>query len=195
MSMAKSLGGMGFHDLYGFNLALLGKHCWNFIINPNSPVARVFKARYFNNTSFFEATRGGGASFVWSGLWQAKEVLKKGYKWVLGDGQSIRICQDPWIRGNENSLLDGTYANLSNESKVCELMVPEERRWDVNKVTNLFTVSDATAILAVPIPRVQVPDRIAWTSSVDGLYNVKSGYRFWQQHFSESRHGFVHKGG
>lgn len=43
MSMSKSSGGLGFRDLYGFNLALLGKHCWSLINNPNSLVARVFK--------------------------------------------------------------------------------------------------------------------------------------------------------
>lgn len=45
MSVAKSEGGLGFRNLYGFNLALLGKHVWNFIKNPQSLVARVFKAR------------------------------------------------------------------------------------------------------------------------------------------------------
>lgn len=60
MSMVKGAGGLGFRDLYGFNLALLGKHCWSFLNKPNSLVARVFKARYFNNTNIFEATRGGG---------------------------------------------------------------------------------------------------------------------------------------
>lgn len=32
--MVKSKGGLGFRDLYGFNLALLGKHVWNFLNNP-----------------------------------------------------------------------------------------------------------------------------------------------------------------
>lgn len=33
MSMSKIAGGLGFRDLHGFNLALLRKHCWNFINN------------------------------------------------------------------------------------------------------------------------------------------------------------------
>lgn len=82
MSKSKSLGGMGFKDLHSFNLALLRKHCWNFINNPSSLVARVSKARYFSNSSLFEASRGGGVSYVWSNLWQTKEMLNKGFKWV-----------------------------------------------------------------------------------------------------------------
>lgn len=45
-------------------------------------------------------------SFVWSGIWQAKEYLKKGFKWVLGDGETIRILEDPWLRGKENYMVD-----------------------------------------------------------------------------------------
>lgn len=55
MSMTKSMGGLGFRDLYGFNIALLGKQCWNLIDNPDSLVARVFKAQYYNNSTLFDA--------------------------------------------------------------------------------------------------------------------------------------------
>lgn len=72
MSMTKSKGGLGFRDLHGFNLALLGKHVWNFMSNPQSLVVRVYKERYFPNSHIFQASRGGGDSFIWSGIWQAK---------------------------------------------------------------------------------------------------------------------------
>lgn len=64
MSMAKESGGLAFRDLQGFNLALLGKQCWNLLNNPSSLVARVFKAKYFPESSLFEAGRGGSVSFV-----------------------------------------------------------------------------------------------------------------------------------
>lgn len=51
--MNRNEGRLGFRRLYGFNLALLGKHAWNFINNPTSLVLRVFKDRYFPNTSLF----------------------------------------------------------------------------------------------------------------------------------------------
>lgn len=86
MSMSKKQGGMGFRDLYGFNLVLLGKQCWSILNKPESLMARIYKVRYFNNSSFFEAKRGGGVSYIWSSLWQAKENLKPGFKWVVGDG-------------------------------------------------------------------------------------------------------------
>lgn len=53
MNMSKASGGLGFRDLFGFNLALIEKQCWNLLSQPNSLVARVFKARYYANSSFF----------------------------------------------------------------------------------------------------------------------------------------------
>lgn len=44
MSACKTRGGLGFRDLYGSNIAMLGKQIWNFLHKPNSLVARVFKA-------------------------------------------------------------------------------------------------------------------------------------------------------
>lgn len=90
-------------------------------------VARVYKEWYFNNTSLFEASRGGGVSFIWSGLWQFKEALKKGFKWVLVGGEEIRVFKDPWVRGKENYTVDNTFTGASNDSKVCELFLPGER--------------------------------------------------------------------
>jgi hypothetical protein len=44
---AKSKGGMGFKNLRVFNEALLAKQGWRLITNPQSLVARMFKAKYY----------------------------------------------------------------------------------------------------------------------------------------------------
>ncbi|XP_074342374.1 putative mitochondrial protein AtMg00310 [Apium graveolens] len=99
MCMAKSKGGMGFRSLTGFNLALLGKHVWNFMSNPNALVTRIYKAKYFHDGHLLIAKKGSNSSFIWTGLWKAKEELGKGLKWVLGDGNDINIFSDQWLRG------------------------------------------------------------------------------------------------
>ncbi|EEF42777.1 conserved hypothetical protein [Ricinus communis] len=43
----KDEGGMGFRDLQDFNLALLAKQGWKFIVIPHTLVARIYKAKYF----------------------------------------------------------------------------------------------------------------------------------------------------
>lgn len=43
----KSEGGLGFKDLYMFNLALLAKQGWRLIQKPDSLVAQLFKAKCY----------------------------------------------------------------------------------------------------------------------------------------------------
>lgn len=98
LSTTKSKGGLGFRNLYGFNIALLGKHVWSFLHNTNSLVSRIFKARYFSNSSVLKANKGQKSSFIWQGIWTAKEELCKGFRWVFGNGNDIIASKDPWLR-------------------------------------------------------------------------------------------------
>lgn len=96
--MSKHKGGIGFHSLYGFNIALIGKQCWKLLKEPQSLVARLYKARCYPNNHFLQAKMQAGASFIWSSMMTAKEALHKGYRWVLGDGMDINAIQDPWLK-------------------------------------------------------------------------------------------------
>lgn len=48
----KEHGGIGFKDIYGFNLALQGKQGWNLLKNPTALVSKIFKARYYPKADF-----------------------------------------------------------------------------------------------------------------------------------------------
>lgn len=108
MCGSKVNGGLGLKDIHGFNLALLGKQCWNLVNRSNDIVARVLKARYYPTCHFLQADRSGGASYTWSSIWQAKEELKKDLRWVLGDGKEISIAKDRWLRAKEDFCVDCT---------------------------------------------------------------------------------------
>lgn len=180
MSFAKCKGGLGFRNFHGFNLSLLGKHCWKFINQPQALVSRVYKARYFADRHLLKAVKGTGASFIWSGLFEAKEVLAKGYRWVLGNGEDIVVTKDPWLRKKEDFKVEDSHRYVGRNETVNSLFMPGTKQWDVNKVKELFTEEDAAAILSIPVPQRNVRDRVAWTQSVDGHYDVKTGYRVWQ---------------
>lgn len=179
MCKAKSRGGLGFRNLHGFNIALLGKHVWNFLQNPNALISRVFKERYFPNCHVLQAQKGDGNSFLWGGIWQAKEILKRGFKWVLGDGRSINIFADQWLRGKANFRVEDQPVNRTRSDKVCEYFRPNTKEWDVTRVQQAFHETDVQHILQTRIPQNNSRDRVAWMDTSTSIYTAKSGYQFW----------------
>lgn len=47
MATSKDRGGLGFRELYLFNLAMLGKQLCRLQNYPNSLATKIFKAKYF----------------------------------------------------------------------------------------------------------------------------------------------------
>lgn len=175
-------GMSGFRDMHGFNTALLGKHIWNFCQKPNSLIARMFKARYFSRQHVLHANKGTGSSFIWKGILEAKETLKQGFRWVLGDGKDIRMFKDPWLKGKADFYVEDHHLNINREEKVCHYFRSESKCWEVQKVRQDFLDIDSQLILQIRIPRMDVRDRVAWVGSSNGFYNVKSAYQYWMSH-------------
>lgn len=64
MSLAKFEEGLGFRDLYNFNLALLAKQSWRILNNPHALWVKLLKARYFPDCDFKDATLGHRPSWI-----------------------------------------------------------------------------------------------------------------------------------
>lgn len=68
---SKEGGGMGFHDLECFNLAMLAKKAWRLLTTPSSLLSLVLKARYFPRATFFQADVGDRPSLTWRSILHA----------------------------------------------------------------------------------------------------------------------------
>ena len=53
LSLRKEDGGLGFRNLYVYNLALLGKLGCKFMNNDDALVTRIFKSKYFPGGTFW----------------------------------------------------------------------------------------------------------------------------------------------
>ena len=99
----KAEGDMGFRDLKAFNLALLAKQGWRILQQPNSLVHRIYKAKYFAKESFLNAQVGRRPSYAWRIILAARDIIKKGSWWCIGNGQRVNIWNDRWIPSPSSS--------------------------------------------------------------------------------------------
>ena len=93
----KNRGGVGFRDIHAFNLVMLAKQAWRLIHGTHSLFYLVYKARYFPTCSFMEAELGCNPSYVWRSLLNARELIRVGSIWKIGDGCSVGIQTHKWL--------------------------------------------------------------------------------------------------
>ena len=78
---------MRFRDIHAFNLAMLVKQAWRLIHETHLLFYRVYKARYFSSYIFMEVELETNPSFVWRSLLQAREMIREGLVWQVGNRQ------------------------------------------------------------------------------------------------------------
>lgn len=116
----------------------------------------------------------------------AEEEIRKGFRWVMGDGRSINVFTDPWLKNKQDFMVEAGDYNRGETTKVCQFLKANGKEWDVNLVKETFNEVDAQHILQIRIPKHSVSDRVAWMHTKEGIYSVKSGYQAWQERNTQS---------
>jgi hypothetical protein len=156
-------------------MAMVAKQGWNFMHNSTSLVARLYKARYFPHNSFLSSSLGNNPSFAWRSIWRARQVLLLGCRWQIGDGSKIQVMHEPWLRGGNERCLNAPQTRIVYDLKLENILLPNVKRWDENKVYSLFSNDVADDIITVPLFELVREDRLIWSEEKDGVYSVRSG--------------------
>jgi hypothetical protein len=99
------------------------------------------------------------------------ELLKDGLIWRIGNGEKVKIWEDPWLpKGSTRRPITPRRALLR---RVDELINPITGGWDVQLVHDTFWPEDANEILRIPIDD-RMEDWAAWHFDLKGLFSVKS---------------------
>ncbi|GAA0151152.1 hypothetical protein LIER_09934 [Lithospermum erythrorhizon] len=131
------------------------------------------KRPILSSLSFLRAKLGANPSFGWWSLLEGKKILNKGHRWRVGDGKEIDIWKGPWIPQITNFNPRG--GEVEGLHKVSQLI--HEGQWNANLVRRLFDEEDTSRILAIPLSKFHVRDKMVWNHTKCGTYLTSSGYR------------------
>lgn len=140
---------MGFWDFEVFNLALLGKHGWRFMVSPESLCFRVMKSRYFPETDLCMPPCYIQPSPIWRAIIAWREALQAGLRMRVGDGRNISVWQDKWTPLTHSMRPMYRLAHWPIHT-VNALINEDNWTWRTELVRDTFLPLDADAILNNP---------------------------------------------
>ncbi|KAG6730953.1 hypothetical protein I3842_01G105500, partial [Carya illinoinensis] len=170
----KSCGGLGFKDLYCFNLALLGKHIWRIRMFLDTLSSKILKAKYFPNTSLSHASCGPKSLYLWKSLHQSIPLVEECLIWRVGDGTRIRIWKAKWLNRPSTHMIQSPMSVLSKNSIVADLIDPHSRWWKVDLLHAIFQQEDIKEIMRLPVSIFPTADKLIWKGTVNGHFSVRS---------------------
>ncbi|XP_050256924.1 uncharacterized protein LOC126702296 [Quercus robur] len=128
---------------------------WRLQTNSSSLFYRVDKAKYFPRCDFIKANIGYQPSYAWRSLMAAQDLVKRGLRWQVGDGEQIQVWKDKWLQN------PSTYKVVTSES---------------------FGPEDVDEILSIPLSANKARDRLAkevWESSKLALpFEIRPSWDF-----------------
>ncbi|XP_048613591.1 uncharacterized protein LOC125587367 [Brassica napus] len=134
------------------------------------------RSRYFEERDFNSATLGTIPSFGWRSLLFGKELLDKGLKWMIGNGEDTLVWVSPWLDDGirmKSPLMKNIFVDL--DLKVSALIEQHSGAWNLLLLNQLFYPQDVELILKMKITQ-DSKDFKVWKFNVSGAYTTKSGY-------------------
>ncbi|KAK3229267.1 hypothetical protein Dsin_001148 [Dipteronia sinensis] len=116
---------------------------------PSSLAAKVLKAMYFKDRDILDTSTKYGCSHLWRSLGWGRELLSKGLRWTMGDGECIRVFKDQWIP--RPSTFKPITCDLGLDIRVAALIDRSRRGWNSKKLNQLLIPMDTAVILAIPV--------------------------------------------
>ena len=95
----------------------------------------------------------------------------------VGSGRSLSIGKDPWPPDLKDRCVS---TNLNEElaaTPVSSLMMPHQRAWDYDVVSDIFNLRDKELIMKIPLSSRRENDVWYWMADSWGCYSVRSCYK------------------
>ena len=156
---------------------------WHLYTNPNTLWAQVLKAKYFSHVTLFTSPRSSRGSHVWIAFLLGAKLLLQGMRWIIEDGQTIYVWEDPWLpQGSLRNYIKGPLLPNDEDCRV-SLLCPDHS-WSFDSLNLPIPHNLQSLIQGIPVAcRTRLDDALLWPYN-KGTYSVKSASKFLcqQQH-------------
>ena len=176
MCKSNFYGGMGFRNLQAFNLAMLAKQGWRILTNTNSLMARLYKAKYFPHVDVLNYKKANNPSYAWRSIHNSLEVIRKGTRWRVGNGQRIHIWEDKWLPTPITYKVISPQTDFKGFPMVSSLIDNDTKWWKVDMVMSIFLPFEANTILKIPMSYNLPEDSLIWIGNKKDSFTVKNAY-------------------
>lgn len=175
MTLSKNNGGFGLRDIQAFNDAFLAKLSWRLLEDLEGLLGRVLLSKYCPEGNLLSCTPPNASSHGWQSVLVGKDLLLKNLGWVVGDGASIRIWDDPWMCLNYPIRPMGPATRESTLLTVRDLIHEETGEWN-RSIIQVVLPFEEDRILRIKPSMKGAPDALRWLGGKCGEYSVKTGY-------------------
>ena len=155
---------------------MLARQAWRLLQAPESLSARLLKSIYFPDSTILEATLGNHPSQIWRAIIEGRDTLKQGIICRIGNGQSTRIWEDPWLPRDEMLRPYGSI-HPNPPIMVAELIDHTSATWNSQLINQVFMPMDASIILGIPVCTRNLQDFWSWNFETSGNFTIKFAYR------------------
>ena len=121
------------------------------------------------------ARLGSKPSFIWRSVLWGRQVIQKGSRWRIGNGENVKVYKSNWIPG-PSTFRPISAPTMAPDTTVAEL-IDSEQHWKEKLICDHFRAEDAKAISQILLPRRPHDDQLIWHYDKRGQYSVKSGYQ------------------
>ena len=95
---------------------------------------------------------------------------------MIGNGDTIKVWFEPWLRDPTNFKLSSMPCLGLENIHVKDLFIPRKLEWDYEPLGEFFNKRDIKEIMSIPLLMRRGPDSIIWLHSTYRVYFVKIGY-------------------
>lgn len=104
-----------------------------------------------------------------------RDLLLENLGWIVGDGCSIDVWNDPWLTLTRQMRPMGPPNEAHLNLTVSDLLIPAIKEWDILKIRRILPDFE-DEIMCIKPSLTGAPDKLVWLGTKTGEYTTKSGY-------------------